>query len=96
MVIQRTPLHCLGNVTNYIELYNTGYGARMGCSKNRRNCCKKVTYGRIPRDTMHMKAIHRGGYHQKPCIARCLIKLTKNDDDDADVDDKEDRNDGDL
>ena len=76
----------VGNVTNYIELYNTVYGARVGCSKNRRNCSKKVTYGRIPCDTMHMRAIHGGGYHLKPCIpcSRCMFHQTyKNDDDDC-------------
>ena len=54
-------------MTNYIELYNPVYGAGVGCSKNERNCSKKVTYGRIPRDTMHMKAIQGRGYHRIPC-----------------------------
>ena len=34
--------------------------AQVGCSKNWRNCSKKVTYGRIPHDTMHVKATCEG------------------------------------
>ena len=54
--------------------------ARVGCSKKQRNCSKKVTYGRIHRDTMHMKAIHGRGYHRRPC-SWCFVNLWRNHDD---------------
>ena len=94
MVIQRTPVLLparVGNVTNYIVLCDTVHGARVGCSKKQRNCSKKVTYGRIHRDTMHMKAIHGRGYHRRPVL---MMFHQHYNDDDSEVDDKEDRSDG--
>ena len=48
--------------------------AQVGCSKNWRNCSKKVTYGRIPHDTMHVKATCEGRIPSRTLGRTCKEK----------------------
>ena len=48
--------------------------AQVGCSKNWRNCSKKVTQGRIPHDTMHVKVTCEGRIPSRTLGRTCKEK----------------------